>query len=83
MIHKIFYERIFKSAVAKNYDDVRQILDMRLFTYRQAMLYAENIKHNTEAAAYIVKQATCKCGNIVTKWHYNKTPTCSNCTFQR
>lgn len=83
MNNKIFYERIYKSAVAKDYDDVRQVLNMRLFTYRQAMLYAENIKQDTEAAAYIVKQAICKCRNIVTQWHYRKTPTCSNCTFHK
>lgn len=83
MSRKIYLEQIYKYAKEKKYDAVRQILDMNLFTYREAQLYIETIKADYETSACILKQATCKCGNIVSKWYYNKTPTCASCLFNK
>lgn len=83
MSYRIYFERIHKASVAKDYNEVRQILDMRLFTYREAQLYSENIKKDYKAGKYILKQATCKCGRIVTSWEFRKTPTCNWCKFNK
>lgn len=79
---KIYLEQIWKAATDKDYDKVRQILNMRLFTYRDARLFCELFKEDYEASEYILKQATCKCGAIVTEWKFNTTPICSECSFK-
>lgn len=79
---RLWLEQIWEYAVNKDWDNVREILNRKIFTYRQAQLYCENVKKDYAASKFILKQAMCKCGGIVTEWKHRTTPKCSSCLFR-
>lgn len=80
---RLYLDRIYDAAKKKQYNEVRRILNLHLFSYREAQMFCEQFKNDIEAGKYILNQATCKCGGIVPNWEYNKTPLCGMCGFKK
>lgn len=75
-------DEIFDAARRRDAGTVQRILAMGEFTYRIGQSYCESWA-GYEASEFIKAQATCECGNIVSKWDENDlTPKCGGCRFR-
>lgn len=84
IMKRIWLSKIHERAVKKDWDGVREILQMKIFTYREAQLFCERFKGDYEASKFILKQATCSlCGGVVTEWKFRSKLLCGSCTFSK